>query len=1106
MVKSYYRFRGDLFKVNYNFEQSATLVSESDNEAIITGVFRTSGDFGALIWGSKDYIKNDYISYKTNYDYRNTKLTFKADFSGYIQPYSDLESEQSLTILNNDGTTNYVALGFCSSTSQGNASMKWTGNNGYLGENWIKWGSVKATWSKDGKQGTCIERQDFEVDYVKGIVSVCAGNKVPYLAEINITFEYSNFDNYIIDFNNLYTTLSPYTGVKLDTSNISEIRFPLIPKNYDKTGVMIANSTEEEYSVKFTEIAVVNGFLNNENPEIEATGYSIAEDYDSTYSYCPRRLAREMRKLGYSEIVDLYIGASHFYCKNGVTGTKITDYKDMTLDSSKGINIAFRSWLESYCKNLLLNNVSSLVISVSLENLEMPEVWRQKLWNGQDGETGWQPPTNFYSLTNPDVREYIRNVSNECLEIVGQSGLEKIFQFGEPWWWCQSFKGGDVSVSNPSSPLAIYDSYTQSKFESDNGYKMPIYSTSTFEMDEQSTKVANWLNEQLQDYSNFMKSIAENNGALFTVLYYPPSTLSNDVPKFVNAVNTPFNAWNNNQLDYLELEDYAWVTGNSPQHQEVYTFGQDVLGYPTSKQQYFAGYVDNPGDAYEEWNLIFQAAEEAKEQGFANVFIWAGTQVREYNVTKIQSKSSSINQNNNNITTACDTEYIVTLEEAHALVNAGYTVIGRTLNGDNPLSLNELENIMTAGLNVVPIYISNMNITKDVYENTQQGTLDAVNAATLAANLGLPTTATIYFTANYSNTQGDLDYIVLPYFKGVKEQYTMDKTQYKIGIYGPRNTCLVTEKAGYTTLSFVEDASNINSGNKGYNMPTNWAFNQTATNEIDGLGINEDISSGKDLGTISINFKPKKVFKLYENGVYNRENVYAYATNPNYTTNSGNVDIYNHNYFNYGDPTTRVLNGILASASDCANFASQCIHAGGVLETANWYFKWIKYPIRPNIYVNAPDPTPSWIRVQSLMEYLVNAGYAEEVIIFNTLEDLKVEAINYGVQKGDVAFLAYNYPKSKNISKGHPTGIIPSSVNEINSIIPSEKDSSGKIVDMFHHAMIITTVENNEVKISSHTNPRLNWPVNKYFFENDPADKDPFSENYFVVIKMKNIG
>lgn len=29
--------------------------------------------------------------------------------------------------------------------------------------------------------------------------------------------------------------------------------------------------------------------------------------------------------------------------------------------------------------------------------------------------------------------------------------------------------------------------------------------------------------------------------------------------------------------------------------------------------------------------------------------------------------------------TACDTEYIVTLEEAHALVNAGYIVIGRTL-------------------------------------------------------------------------------------------------------------------------------------------------------------------------------------------------------------------------------------------------------------------------------------------------------------------------------------------------------------------------------------------------------------------------------------------
>ncbi|MGL5616594.1 MAG: non-contractile tail sheath protein [Sarcina sp.] len=399
-------------------------------------------------------------------------------------------------------------------------------------------------------------------------------------------------------------------------------------RNYNNGSGLIANEIERDYSILFSNITVTNGYLNDENPFLESNGYSIAEDYDNIYSYCPRRMAKEMNKLGYSGIVDLYIGASHFYCKNGQANQLITNYKDMTLDSDKGINSTFKSWLSSYCKNLKENNVNEIVISVSLENLQMPESWKQRLFNGIAGQTGWQPPTCFYSLTNEDVRAYIEKISTECLNIVDEQGLNKIFQFGEPWWWAQAFAPGNVSAVNTAQPLAIYDQSTQNKFKIDNGFDMPIYETSTFKMNNESNIVASWLNLQLQDYSNFMKDIALKNGAEFAVLYYPPSTLSDTVPEFVKKVNTPFNAWNDNQLNYLQLEDYGWVTGENPQHQEVYTFGQDVLGYSTNRQQYFAGFVDDPSKADVEWSLIWEAAKEAKEKGFANVFIWSGTQVR----------------------------------------------------------------------------------------------------------------------------------------------------------------------------------------------------------------------------------------------------------------------------------------------------------------------------------------------------------------------------------------------------------------------------------------------------------------------------------------------
>lgn len=56
-----------------------------------------------------------------------------------------------------------------------------------------------------------------------------------------------------------------------------------------------------------------------------------------------------------------------------------------------------------------------------------------------------------------------------------------------------------------------------------------------------------------------------------------------------------------------------------------------------------------------------------------------------------------------------------------------------------------------------------------------------------------------------------------------------------------RNTCLATENAVYTTLSFVEDIGNAKSRNKNYNIPSNWPFNQIGASAINGLGFNDTI-------------------------------------------------------------------------------------------------------------------------------------------------------------------------------------------------------------------------------------------------------------------------
>lgn len=76
--------------------------------------------------------------------------------------------------------------------------------------------------------------------------------------------------------------------------------------------------------------------------------------------------------------------------------------------------------------------------------------------------------------------------------------------------------------------------------------------------------------------------------------------------------------------------------------------------------------------------------------------------------------------------------------------------------------------------------------------------------------------------------------------------------KYKIGIYGPRNVCSRVYTDNSAVSSFVSDMSTKFSGNLGYPLPVNWAFDQISTITIgsgDGaIEIDNNIQSGKDLG------------------------------------------------------------------------------------------------------------------------------------------------------------------------------------------------------------------------------------------------------------------
>ncbi len=206
---------------------------------------------------------------------------------------------------------------------------------------------------------------------------------------------------------------------------------------------------------------------------------------------------------------------------------------------------------------------------------------------------------------------------------------------------------------------------------------------------------------------------------------------------------------------------------------------------------------------------------------------------------------------------ACDCATILTVEKATALKNNGYQVVGRYLTGtvggsvSKALTEAEIQIIFNAGLRFFPIYQTRG--TSVSYFTPHQGAYDAYAAITAAENLGIPSGAVIYFAVDFDAMDYQVTSNVLPYFQAIKAYFKDYSSQkYQIGVYGARNTCSRVCNSGYAVSSFAGDMSTGYSGNIGFTMPANWAFDQFTTVTIgNGSGqieIDKDGYSGRYAG------------------------------------------------------------------------------------------------------------------------------------------------------------------------------------------------------------------------------------------------------------------
>jgi peptidoglycan hydrolase-like protein with peptidoglycan-binding domain len=194
---------------------------------------------------------------------------------------------------------------------------------------------------------------------------------------------------------------------------------------------------------------------------------------------------------------------------------------------------------------------------------------------------------------------------------------------------------------------------------------------------------------------------------------------------------------------------------------------------------------------------------------------------------------------------ACDCATRLDATKATQLYNAGYRYVGRYLTGDainsngnrKPKNLlrREMKDIFNAGLKLFLIYedpreymIDNQtdNIYAD-YFTYNRGYNDAMTAFSVCRrSLGVPIGETIFFTVDFDALESEVYQNVIPYFNGIKDYANSVGNTYIIGIYGARHVCTLVSKAGYSAKSFVAGLSTKYSGNMGYRLPTDWAFDQ----------------------------------------------------------------------------------------------------------------------------------------------------------------------------------------------------------------------------------------------------------------------------------------
>lgn len=384
-------------------------------------------------------------------------------------------------------------------------------------------------------------------------------------------------------------------------ADIDRMFVSLVPPGYDGTDAPLAAPVEAWVELSDIACEGSGSVLTIGDVLVPPHRLRIATSYDDCYNLTPARLLRTVLQLGYRELINHYVGMSHYArLENGLAAAQ-----------GEVLAAPFRAWHADFAARAKALDYD-LILSLSFElfDAQCPAAWKQRAANGDAALTGWTPPSALLSPASPDAIGYLAAVAVRIARLAQAASQRVRIQIGEPWWWVDA-----------RGRIYLYDAAAKALFGDRLVAIGDVRGELTAAQAALLDQAGGVLAAATERIVQAVRAAVPDAEALL-LAYLPTAAMT---PAVARALLP--RGWARPAFDVLQLEDYEWVTaGLHDASARAIAAAAARLDYPITAQHYLAGFVPTAA-ARGQWREIATAIARARARGVAEVVLWALPQV-----------------------------------------------------------------------------------------------------------------------------------------------------------------------------------------------------------------------------------------------------------------------------------------------------------------------------------------------------------------------------------------------------------------------------------------------------------------------------------------------